>query len=67
MREDKLSPVVVIDCSRNRIRIHRNALHLLGDPDYVVLLINPANLTFAIAPNGKNWQTDNALNFTVSR
>ena len=53
MREDKLSPVVVIDCSRNRIRIHRNVLHLLGDPDYVVLLINPANLTFAIAPSAK--------------
>lgn len=51
MRDDTTSPVVVIDCSRNRIRIHRTALHLLGNPDYVALLVNPTNLTFAIVPS----------------
>ena len=53
MRDDTASPVVVIDCSRNRIRIHRTALHLLGNPDYVALLVNPTNLTFAIRPQRK--------------
>lgn len=53
MREDVSTPVVVIDCPRNRIRIHRNALHLLGDPDYIILMVNPANLTFAILPSTK--------------
>lgn len=52
MREG-VSPVVVIDCPRNRIRIHRNALHLLGDPEYIVLMVNPSNLTFAILPSAK--------------
>lgn len=54
MRDDTTSPVVVIDCSRNRIRIHRTALHLLGNPDYVTLLVNPTNLTFAIVPSEKS-------------
>ena len=54
MRDDTTSPVVVIDCSRNRIRIHRTALHLLGNPDYVALLVNPTNLTFAIVPSEKS-------------
>ena len=54
MRDDTASPVVVIDCSRNRIRIHRTALHLLGNPDYVALLVNPTNLTFAIVPSEKS-------------
>lgn len=50
MRDDTASPVVVIDCSRNRIRIHRTALHLLGNPDYVALLVNPTNLTLQSSP-----------------
>lgn len=53
MREERVLPVVVIDCPRNRIRIHRNALRLLGNPDYVILLVNPLNLTFVIAPSKK--------------
>lgn len=54
MREETTSPVVVIDCSHNRIRIHRTALRLLGNPDYVALLVNPTNLTFAIVPSEKS-------------
>ena len=54
MRESTFKPVVVIDCPRNRIRIHRNALHLLGDPDYILLMVNPKNLTFAILPSAKH-------------
>lgn len=53
MRENISTPVVVIDCPRNRIRIHRNGLRLLGDPDYIILMVNPANLTFAILPSTK--------------
>ena len=53
MRDDTTSPVVVIDCSRNRIRIHRTALHLLGNPDYVALLVNPTNFNFCNRPQRK--------------
>lgn len=43
-------PVIVIDSKSGRIRIHRNTLHLLGDPEYIQLLINPKRLTLAILP-----------------
>ena len=42
------SPVVVFDMRRNRIRIHKQTLHLLGNPYYVQLLVNPHNQTIAI-------------------
>lgn len=41
-------PVVVFDMRKNRIRIHKQTLHLLGNPDYVQLLVNPHNQTIAI-------------------
>ncbi len=34
-------PSLVIDCKRNRIRVHKRTLHILGDPKYVQILINP--------------------------
>lgn len=41
-------PVLSIDFKKGRIRIHKKTLHLLGDPEYVQLLINPLNRTLAI-------------------
>lgn len=41
-------PVLSIDFKKGRIRIHKKTLHLLGDPEYVQLLINPSNRTLAI-------------------
>ena len=40
-------PTLVIDCRSNRIRIHRRTLHLLGDPEYVQILINPTTRCIA--------------------
>lgn len=60
-------PQLSIDFKRNRIRIHQVTLHLLGDPEYVQLLINPDEKTIALrcsnaddhlahntAPKGRN-------------
>ncbi len=33
--------MIVIDRKNSRIRIHRNTLRLLGDPEYIQLLVNP--------------------------
>jgi len=38
----------VIDMKRNRIRIHKITLHMLGDPDFVQLLVNPQTRMVAI-------------------
>lgn len=47
-RQDGPFPSLVIDLRWNRIRIHKQTLHLLGDPEYIQLLLNPVSHTFAI-------------------
>lgn len=46
-------PIVSIDLKRNCIRIHRLTLHLLGDPEYIQLLINPETRKIALRPTVK--------------
>lgn len=43
-------PLIHIDFKKNRIRIHRNVLHALGNPDYVLLLVNPLEQLIAVKP-----------------
>ena len=43
-----LKPSILIDMRKNRIRIHKNTLRALGDPDFVVLIINPEEHTLGI-------------------
>lgn len=35
------SPILFIDLKKNRIRIHRYTLQLLGNPEYIQILVNP--------------------------
>lgn len=61
MNRDFLNtPMIVIDGKNNRIRIHRSTLHLLGNPEYIQLLVNPEQLTLAILPS-KKLKTANAV------
>lgn len=48
------APSLVIDMRKNRIRIHKQTLHLLGDPDFVQLLVNPSTQTIAIRCSTSN-------------
>jgi hypothetical protein len=41
-------PIVCIDLKKNRIRVHKVTLHLLGDPDCIQLLVNPESGILAI-------------------
>ena len=41
-------PALLVDFKKNRIRISKHTLHLLGDPDYIQLLVNPNTNTIAI-------------------
>ena len=45
---NKVIPILCIDLKKNRIRIHKQTLHLLGDPEYIQLLVNPQSGTIAI-------------------
>ena len=41
-------PVISIDLRKYRIRIHKKTLHDMGDPAYILLLVNPEECTLAI-------------------
>ena len=41
-------PVIAIDIKNYRIRIHKNTLHSIGNPKYILLLVNPEEHTIAI-------------------
>lgn len=47
---DKTSsrPAILIDTKKHRIRIHKYTLHSIGDPDNILLLINPEERTMVI-------------------
>lgn len=47
-KQTSLQPILCIDLKKNRIRIHKLTLHLLGDPDYIQLLVNPNSGIIAI-------------------
>lgn len=49
MPKSSLPPAIMVDCKNNRIRIHRQTLHLLGDPDYIQLMVNPESGTLALS------------------
>lgn len=39
---------IVIDFSRNLIRIHKTTIHTLGSPDYVLLVVDPIQKSIGI-------------------
>lgn len=43
-------PAIAIDFKKHRIRIHKQTLYLLGKPEYIQFLVNPAAKVIAIRP-----------------
>lgn len=39
---------LLIDLKKRRIRIHRNTMQILGEPSYVMLLVNPKERALAL-------------------
>ena len=50
-------PTLCIDLKKNRIRIHKCTLHLLGNPEYIQILVNPDRHMLALR---KSKRTDHA-------
>lgn len=44
-------PSLSIDLKKNRIRIHKKTLYMLGNPNYIQILVNPVKRTLAILPS----------------
>jgi hypothetical protein len=49
-----LKPAISINLKHPLIRIHKDTLHSIGDPDYVLLLVNPIELTLAVLPSNRS-------------
>ena len=47
-----MKPSISVDMRKGRIRIHKHTLHALGDPDFVVLIINPDEYALGIKCSG---------------
>jgi hypothetical protein len=48
-----VTPSILIDIKINRIRIHKKTIHALGDPKYVLLLVNPKEATVGVLCSGR--------------
>lgn len=42
------SPAICVDIKRRRIRIHKNTLRAIGNPEYILLLVNPEESSVAL-------------------
>ncbi|MDD3014479.1 MAG: hypothetical protein PHC34_12315 [Candidatus Gastranaerophilales bacterium] len=48
-----LKPAISVNLKKPLIRIHKDTLHLIGDPEYILLLVNPVERTFAVLPSDR--------------
>ena len=48
-------PAITLDLKKQRIRIHNNTLHLLEDPEYIDLLINPDQKILAVRASESSY------------
>ncbi len=54
-------PVICIDQNKYCIRIHKNTLHMIGDPKFIQLLINPEKLLILIRAANRSDQMTHGL------
>ena len=47
-------PSISVDLRKYRIRIHKKTLHAIGDPEYVLLLVNPEERTLAVLRSSRS-------------
>ena len=63
MTEINIKPKVVIDISKYRIRIHRTTIKALGNPGYVLLLVNPEEKIIGIIPTDRNDKQSHRIRY----
>jgi hypothetical protein len=49
-------PAILIDLKKDRIRIYKRTLHAIGDPKYILLLVNPKDRTIVILRSDQDDQ-----------
>ena len=64
--QSSTSTSISIDLKKYRIRIHKQTIHLLGDPKYIQLLVNPLTMAVAIRPVEKELSGDQSHKVNMS-
>lgn len=49
-----LKPTILVDLKRPLIRIHKDTLYSIGNPEYILLLVNPTEYSLAILPSDRS-------------
>lgn len=55
--------ILVFNAKRNLIRIHRQTLHMLNDPAYIQILVNPQDKIIALRPGNPNITKSERVNW----
>ena len=50
-KKSKDTPVLLIDFKKKRLRLHKNTLTLMGNPEFIQFLVNPDKQTLIITPS----------------
>lgn len=61
--DDINTPAMSLDMKRKRIRIHKSTLHILNDPDYIQLLINPEEYIMIIQSSSSADHLSHKINW----
>jgi len=56
MSSNSSRPAISIDLKKDRIRIFKRTLHAIGDPKYILLLVNPEDRTIVILRSDRDDQ-----------
>jgi len=49
-----LKPAILVDLKNPLIRIHKDTLYSIGNPEYILLLVNPEEHSLAVLPSDKS-------------
>ena len=58
-------PAILVDPRMGRIRIYKYTLHSLGDPEYIILIVDPYNRSITIMRSEKSDQRAYYLERTI--
>lgn len=60
-------PAITLDLKKQRIRIHNNTLHLLEDPIYIDLLVNPDQRVIAVRATEKKHTSSHKIIYNTQQ
>lgn len=64
MKNNVYKPTILIDTKKYLIRIHKQTLYMLGNPNYIELLVNPETLYVAVRTSETRTNFSHKINWS---